>query len=183
MEIKNCRKCQLHKNRTNIVTGHGPTNAETMLIGEAPGKQEDKQSKPFVGKAGKILTQTLENTGIQKNNLYITNVIKCRPPKNRDPNKKEMEACKQHLQTQIKQINPTYIICLGRIASKQLTGKNIKLKNKHGTFLRTTKEYGKKKAYITYHPAATIYNKKLKQTIKKDLQKFKQIQTLGQTQN
>ncbi|WGI17109.1 uracil-DNA glycosylase [Methanonatronarchaeum sp. AMET-Sl] len=179
MQIKNCQKCQLSKNRTNIVTGQGPKNAEIMIIGEAPGKQEDKKGKPFVGKAGKILNQTLKNTGIQRKNTYITNIIKCRPPKNRDPKKKEMEACKQHLKKQIKQINPTYIICLGRIASQRITGQKITLKNKHGTFLRTKKEYGKKKTYITYHPAATIYNKNLKQTIQEDLKKFTQIQTLG----
>ncbi|RZN62605.1 uracil-DNA glycosylase [Methanonatronarchaeum sp. AMET6-2] len=178
MEIKDCHKCKLSKNRTNIVTGHGPTDTQTMIVGEAPGKQEDEKGKPFVGKAGKILTQTLQKNQIKRNQTYITNIVKCRPPNNRNPKQKEMDACKQHLKKQIKEIDPTYIICLGKVASQRLTGQKITLKNKHGTFTRTTQEYGKRKAYITYHPAATIYNKNLTKTIQQDIQKFKQIKQL-----
>ncbi len=153
--VQNCRRCPLYKYRTNPVLGRGNPRARLMLVGEAPGKEEDLQGKPFVGAAGKLLRESLRRAGILEKEIYIANVLKCRPPGNRDPAPEEIKACLPFLKQQIKIINPEVICALGKFATQVL------LNTKQGiTHLR-----GKSLDYQggivlipTFHPAACIYN-------------------------
>ncbi|PTD94002.1 uracil-DNA glycosylase [archaeon SCG-AAA382B04] len=170
--IKNCTKCSLSENRNNIVVGEGKTNADILLIGEAPGKREDEKGRPFVGRAGETLTELLNHIGLKREDIYITNIVKCKPPSNRNPKPEEMEACEQYLKQQIEIINPSIIISVGKVATQRLLSRKVTLKNHHGTITETTEEYGKNKLFITYHPAACLYNKNLEETLKEDFEKL-----------
>lgn len=179
--IKNCNDCALSKNRKNIVIGEGNEKSHILIIGEAPGKKEDIEKKPFVGRAGNTLDSLLKKIDLNRQDTYITNVVKCKPPSNRDPKKKEMQSCEKYLEKQIDYINPSVIISLGRVSSKRLTGEPISLNEKHGTITETLEKFGKRKLFITYHPAACLYNKNLEKVLEKDFQKIKTfIQTLNE---
>ncbi len=178
-EIYLCRKCPLWKNRTNPVPGEGSLDAEIMFIGEAPGFHEDKQGKPFVGQAGKLLTQLLRDIGLERSDVFITNVVKCRPPDNRDPTREEIEACSAYLDKQIEIIKPKIIVTLGRFSARYLYEKIGR------KFTSMTKERGKiiegkldccdVKILTMYHPAAALYNPKLKDVMISDFQKLKEV--------
>ena len=150
--IKNCKKCNLSSTRQNIVFGVGNKNADIMFIGEGPGADEDAQGEPFVGKAGKLMNEAFRGTGINRDNLYITNVVKCRPPQNRDPEKDEIESCKQYLENQIQIIKPKLIVLLGKIALQSILGEEHSITRDRGTLIE--------KDGITYlpmwHPAALL---------------------------
>ncbi len=156
-EIKNCKKCRLWKNRKNAVPGEGNENAVLMFIGEAPGKMEDEQGRPFVGRAGKLLTELIEDIlGLKREDVYITNVVKCRPPNNRDPNEKEISICTRNfLERQIDAINPKIIVGLGNHACMYLLkryGQKISTVSRiHGKIFDIQTLFGKKYLFITYH--------------------------------
>lgn len=118
MKVKDCKKCSLYKTRTNIVNGKGNSKADFMLVGEAPGREEDSQGIPFVGASGALISVALEKIGITRDDIYISNIVKCRPPKNRDPNDDEINACISHLMFEVMEVSPKVICLLGRIASK-----------------------------------------------------------------
>ena len=147
-----CTKCKLCEHRTKIVFGEGNPNAKIMIIGEGPGADEDNTGKPFVGKAGKLMNEAFRGTGINRNKLYITNIVKCRPPQNRDPEKDEIESCKQYLENQIQIIKPRLIVLLGRIALKSILGEEHSITRDRGTLIE--------KDEIIYlpmwHPAALL---------------------------
>ena len=160
-EILSCKKCPLYKSRTNPVPGEGGFKKGILIVGEAPGKNEDFMGRPFVGKAGKLLDELLTKIGLSRDDVYITNVVKCRPPNNREPNKDEINACRTFLIRQINALNPKIIVCLGRVSSSviaQMLGV---------PFSSMTKEHGMLKkspirplyVYFTYHPAAALYNR------------------------
>lgn len=173
--IKKCRKCELWKYRENVVPGAGLLNARIILVGEAPGKHEDRQGKPFVGRAGEILTKHLEKIGLKRNKVFITNILKCRPPENRDPKKEEMERCKTYLQEQIKIIDPQVIVTLGRYSTQIILGlKDIRV-NKISRVRGKVFEMGKRVIIPTYHPAAILYNPSFEKEIRKDFIKVKEI--------
>ena len=171
-EIRNCRKCPLYQSRTNPVPGEGSLTPKIFFIGEAPGAQEDKTGRPFVGAAGKLLTSLIEEIGLSREDVYITNVVKCRPPGNRDPSIEEIEACKPYLIRQLKLMKPSLIVTLGRHAAKVIS----EFMNKK--FRSMTREHGKVyKVNIlgfetivvhTYHPAAALYNPGLLNNLKDD---------------
>jgi uracil-DNA glycosylase len=163
--ILNCNLCKLYKTRVNAVPGEGNYNAKIMLVGEAPGKKEDELGKPFVGMAGKILDQVLDKAGIDRSKIFITNVVKCRPPGNRIPDEEESNACiTNHLQRQISIIRPQVICVLGRTALESLLGMKSILANRGKTVFRNDIKY-----FLTIHPAATIYNAKLRSYLEKDM--------------
>jgi DNA polymerase len=163
--IVDCRLCKLYKTRVNAVPGEGNCNAKIMLVGEAPGKKEDQLGKPFVGMAGKILDQVLDKAGIDRSKIFITNVVKCRPPGNRIPDEEEITACiTNHLQRQISIIHPRVICVLGRTALESLLGMKSILANRGKTVFRNNVKY-----FLTIHPAATIYNVKLRSYLEKDM--------------
>lgn len=163
--IVNCSLCKLHKTRLNAVPGDGNSNAKIMFVGEAPGKKEDELGKPFVGMAGKILDQVLDRAGIDRSKIFITNIVKCRPPGNRIPDEEETTACiTNHLQSQISIIRPQVICVLGRTALESLLGMKSILANRGKTIFRNNIKY-----FLTIHPAATIYNVKLRSYLEKDI--------------
>jgi uracil-DNA glycosylase len=170
-EILECKKCPLHLRRTNAVPGTGNYNAKLMIIGEGPGRDEDIQGKPFVGKAGKLLTQLLSEIGISREEVYITNVVKCRPPDNRVPEESEIEACRDYLRRQIEIINPKIILLLGSTALKAVIGE------KSITKVRGEEIEIDGIIYLpTFHPAAVLRDEsnKLPQ-IREDFRKLKEL--------
>ncbi len=150
----NCEKCELCRTRTNVVFGVGNENTEVMFIGEGPGQNEDLQGEPFVGRAGKLLDQMLDMIGLSRQDIYIANMVKCRPPQNRDPLPEEQEACADWLKQQIETINPKLIVCLGRIAAKKFIGKDFMVTKQHGEFF----DMDSRKVMGTFHPAALLRN-------------------------
>lgn len=154
-ECEACRKCELCESRSNIVFGVGNENADIMLIGEAPGENEDLQGQPFVGRSGKLLDEMTGEFGLFRNkNIYIANMLKCRPPKNRDPKPSEQELCLDWLKRQIEIIDPKIIVCVGRIAAQKLISKDFKVTKQHGEFV----EIDGRLYTGTYHPAAILRN-------------------------
>lgn len=154
-ECKNCEKCKLCQTRTNVVFGVGNPEADIMFIGEGPGENEDLQGEPFVGRGGQLLDKMLKAVDLdRKKNIYIANIVKCRPPKNRDPEPSEQEECLAWLRNQVKLINPKIIVCLGRIAAAKLIKQDIKITKEHGIFF----EKGNFLMMATLHPAALLRN-------------------------
>ena len=149
---RDCHACELHKTRNNLVFGTGNQSADLMFVGEAPGEQEDLTGIPFVGKAGQLLDKYLYAVDIPRESVYIANIIKCRPPHNRDPEETEKDACIGYLREQVKLINPKIIVCLGRISAARLIHQDFKITREHGQFF-------KKGNYIftaIYHPSALL---------------------------
>ena len=150
---KSCRKCGLCETRTNVVFGVGNKNADVMFIGEGPGENEDLQGEPFVGRAGQLLDKMLAAVDLDRHdNVYIANIVKCRPPQNRDPQPEEQEACLDWLRAQVSLIRPKIIVCLGRIAAAKLMKPDIKITKEHGVFI----EKGGILMMATLHPAALL---------------------------
>ena len=170
-----CRKCELWKTRTNVVFGEGPEDAKIMFIGEAPGFNEDKQGKPFVGRAGKFLDELLKAANLKREEVYITNIIKCRPPNNKDPTDEEIKACYPYLDFQINYIKPKVIVTLGRHSSRIIFERyNLAfegISKEHGKAKEITNLFGKLKIIPMYHPAAAIYNQSLKSVLIEDFRK------------
>ena len=167
-EIGDCRRCKLFKGRKNIVFGAGAPEARLMFIGEAPGKEEDIQGEPFVGDAGVLLTKLIEKMGFTRDEVYIANIIKCRPPMNRDPEEDEILSCRAFLDKQIDIIAPAFIITLGRIALQTLTNNDkSKITAARGTFF----QYKGIPVMPTFHPAYLLRNPKDKWLTWADVQK------------
>ncbi|RLE49615.1 MAG: uracil-DNA glycosylase [Candidatus Methanomethylicota archaeon] len=176
--VKKCTKCKLHVGRRNPVVGRGSLYSKVMFIGEAPGYHEDVQGLPFVGAAGKLLSQLLASVGINEQEVYITNVVKCRPPENRDPEPDEIEACTPYLDEQIKIISPAIIVTLGRHSANYIFSKagwNFSSIEKIRGKVRIGKILGLNIIVIpTYHPAAALYNPALKAKLEQDLRMVKE---------
>lgn len=152
-ECEGCRKCGLCETRTNVVVGVGNPKAEVMFIGEGPGENEDLQGEPFVGRAGKLLDKMLLAVDLDRNkNIYIANIVKCRPPKNRDPKPEEQEMCIEWLRNQVRLIRPKIIVCLGRIAAARIVKPDIKITKEHGLWF----EKNGTLMMAMLHPAAIL---------------------------
>lgn len=169
-QIRACHKCEIAKDRTNAVPGEGPENAEIMFIGEAPGWNEDKQGRPFVGQAGQFLDKLLASINLDRQKVYITNVIKTRPPENRDPSPMEIQNCAPWLDRQLEIIKPKIIVTLGRYSmAKFFPGKTIS--KVHGTAVKLNGVI----YFAMYHPAAALHQGNLRQTIEDDMKKIPMI--------
>ncbi len=173
-EVINCHKCSLYKTRTCPVIGQGNHQAKIMFIGEAPGFNEDKTGRPFCGQAGKVLDELLDSIKIKREEIYICNILKCRPPDNRDPQKEEIAACTPYLEKQIEIIQPEIICSLGNYAAVYLLEK-FDLSDKvqgiskiHGQVFETKAAFGPIKIIPFYHPAVAVYNEKMKETLEED---------------
>lgn len=154
-ECKNCRKCPLCEGRTNLVFGEGKKDADIMLIGEGPGENEDLQGRPFVGRSGQLLDKFLAAVDLSREkNVYIANMVKCRPPKNRDPKPEEQDTCITWLREQFKIIRPKIIVCVGRISAQKLISPDFRVTKEHGVFI----EKNGVLMMGTYHPAAILRN-------------------------
>ena len=173
-QVTECTNCELSQTRTNSVPGKGNFRSDVIFVGEAPGKNEDVKGEPFIGIAGKKLSSALENAGISREQVYITNIVKCRPPKNRVPTITERDTCKNYLEKEIQIIKPKIICILGNTAFKSLLdGKEI-IKFRGKIVKKDNQLY-----FLTIHPAATIYNQKLISVLKKDIKKlFKLIKEI-----
>jgi DNA polymerase len=169
-QVRTCKKCDLSKGRTNAVPGEGPENAEIMFIGEAPGFHEDREGRPFVGAAGKYLDELLALIGMKREQVYICNVIKCRPPQNRDPLPEEMDACKPYLDAQIASLKPKVILTISRFAmARWFPGK--KISEIHGK----PKKFENLVVLPMYHPAAALHQPSLKRVLGEDFKRVPQI--------
>ena len=174
-KIKKCKKCSLYKTRIQAVPGDGNYSAKIMLIGEAPGREEDRRGQPFVGGAGKFLNELIKLAGLKRENIFITNVLKCRPPKNRDPKPNEIKACRPYLEEQIKIIKPKLIVALGRHAMYNFLPESLKISRVHGKVKELKIENCKLKIFCTYHPAAALYQRNLKNVLRKDFRRLAKI--------
>ena len=168
-ECRTCRKCALGDTRTNCVFGTGSRTAELMFVGEAPGEQEDLSGTPFVGRAGQLLNKFLDAVDIPREKVYIANILKCRPPQNRDPLPAEEEACIAYLREQVRLLRPKVIVCLGRIAAMKLIKPDFRITKEHG-------EWFKKGEYLmtaVYHPAYLLRDPRKKEDMLTDMKRLR----------
>jgi DNA polymerase len=166
--VSACERCRLAAGRTQVVFGSGHPDADLMFVGEAPGFHEDQQGVPFVGQAGKLLERLLAAIGLTRGDVYIANVLKCRPPGNRDPQPDEIEACETHLFRQIELIRPTLVATLGNFATKLLSGKPQGITRVHGQEQRATLGGNTVTLYPLYHPAAALYTPAMLKVLESD---------------
>lgn len=166
-EVAVCTKCALHESRKKSVAGEGPADAEIMFIGEGPGFHENEQGRPFVGASGKFLDQLLAQAELTRADVFICNVVKCRPPENRDPHPDELSACDEYLEAQIEAINPSIIVTLGRISMGKFFG-NVKISAVHGQMQKV----GERFVIPMFHPAAALHQPPLKPSILADFAKL-----------
>ena len=170
-QIRRCRRCPLSRSRTKAVPGEGASRAQVILVGEAPGGEEDQQGRPFVGAAGRLLTHLLKGIGIDRREVFITNVVKCRPAGNRDPLPEEIDACRDHLLTQIALITPKLICTLGRFAAQTLIDKRLSISREHGKPRRMSGIL-----YLPlYHPAAALHQARLIDALEADFRQLRQV--------
>ncbi len=163
-----CTRCELSRTRTQVVFGVGPSDAEVLFVGEGPGQQEDLQGEPFVGPAGQLLDEMLAIVGMGRHNCYIANIVKCRPPQNRDPQQTEQEACIGWLRMQTKLLNPKVIVCLGRIAAQKLIDENFRITRDHGQWVQK----GGIWFFAMYHPSALLRDTGKRPETFRDLKKL-----------
>lgn len=171
VEIGDCKRCRLHKGRTNLVFGVGNPNTKLMFVGEGPGSEEDLQGIPFVGRAGQLLTRIIEAMGLSRRDVYIANVVKCRPPENRNPSPDEIAMCEPFLLKQIDIIGPKVIVCLGTFAAQLLLNTDEKITRLRGRL----HDFHGAKLIPTYHPAFLLRNPNMKRPVWEDMQKVMEI--------
>jgi DNA polymerase len=174
-EASVCELCPLSETRTNVVFGSGNSDADLMFVGEAPGFHEDKQGVPFVGAAGKLLDQLLADIGLARDDVYVVNVLKCRPPGNRDPLPDEIEACESHLWRQIELIEPRVVATLGNFATKLLSGKPTGITRVHGQEQKVTLGGRCVLLYPIFHPAAALYTPRMLDVLKSDFARLPEL--------
>ena len=167
-----CTRCRLAEGRTQVVFGNGDPNADLMFVGEAPGFHEDKQGFPFVGQAGKLLDQLLGGIGLSREDVYVANVLKCRPPGNRDPMQDEIEACESHLFRQVELIEPKVVATLGNFSTKLLSGKPLGITRVHGQVQQVTLGGRSVLLFPLYHPAAALYTPSMLEVLREDFAKI-----------
>ena len=167
--VMGCQRCELGATRTNLVFGEGNPDADLMFIGEAPGRDEDMQGRPFVGRSGQLLTKMIEAMKLSREEVYIANILKCRPPNNRDPLPSEAETCTPYLRHQLKLIKPKIMCLLGRVAATTLLRSNESLARMRGTW----HDFEGTKVMVTYHPAALLRNPNLKRAAWEDLKRLR----------
>ncbi len=169
-EVSVCTKCKLHFSRKLAVPGEGPADAEIMFIGEGPGFHENEQGRPFVGAAGRFLEELLNNIGLKRTDVFITNIVKCRPPGNRDPELEEIASCNEYLERQIQAINPKVIVTLGRFSMGRFLP-NAKISDVHGQAMKVKGRL----VVAMYHPAAALHQRSLKPTVEEDFSRLPEM--------
>jgi uracil-DNA glycosylase family 4 len=174
-QVAGCTRCALAAGRTQVVFGSGDPGADLMFVGEAPGFHEDKQGVPFVGAAGKLLDQLLAGIGLARADVYVANVLKCRPPGNRDPMPDEIEACEGHLWKQIELIQPKVVATLGNFATKLLSGRPLGITRVHGQPQDTTLGGNRVILYPLYHPAAALYTPRMLEVLEADFRRIPEL--------
>ncbi len=173
--VAGCTKCRLAEGRTQVVFGSGHPQADLMFVGEAPGFHEDKQGVPFVGQAGKLLDKLLAGIGLTRSDVFVANVLKCRPPGNRDPQPDEIQACESHLWKQIELIQPKVVATLGNFATKLLSGRPLGITRVHGQEQETTLGGNRVLLYPLYHPAAALYTPRMLEVLENDFRRLPEL--------
>ena len=173
--VAGCTRCALAKTRTQVVFGAGAADADLMFVGEAPGFHEDKQGVPFVGAAGQLLGKLLAGIGLTRDDVYIANVLKCRPPGNRDPQPEEIEACEGHLFRQIELIRPKVVATLGNFATKLLSGKPLGITRVHGQEQEVVLGGSRVVLYPLFHPAAALYTPRMLEVLESDFRRLPEL--------
>jgi uracil-DNA glycosylase len=171
VEVKSCPRCRLSETRKRAVPGEGPRQARIMFVGEAPGFWENEEGRPFIGQAGKLLVELLAGIGLRRQDVYITNVVKCRPPNNRDPLPDELLACHEYLERQIALLQPRLIVTLGRFSMAKFFPSGRGMRDMHG---KTTR-YGRSTCLAMYHPAAALRQAALKQVLQEDFARIPEL--------
>jgi uracil-DNA glycosylase len=174
-ETLGCTRCPLAATRTQVVFGSGDPNAELMFVGEAPGFHEDANGIPFVGQAGKLLDRLLDGIGFSRTDVFVSNVLKCRPPGNRDPHPQEIEACEPHLFHQIELIRPTLVATLGNFATKLLSGKPAGITRVHGVEQQVVLGGNAVTLYPLFHPAAALYTPSMQKVLEQDFARIPEL--------
>lgn len=174
-ETATCERCPLAAGRTQVVFGSGNPDADLMLVGEAPGFHEDQQGLPFVGQAGQLLDRLLAGIGLERGKVYVANVIKCRPPGNRDPLEEEVAACEPHLFRQIELVQPRVVATLGNFATKLLSGRSLGITRVHGSEQEVTLGSSRVLLYPLYHPAAALYTPSMLQVLEQDFGRLPEL--------
>ena len=174
-QVAGCERCALARTRTQVVFGSGSPTADLMFVGEAPGFHEDKQGVPFVGAAGKLLSKLLEGIGLARDDVYIANVLKCRPPGNRDPQPDEIEACESHLFRQIELIQPKLVATLGNFATKLLSGRPDGITRVHGREQEVVLGGTRVLLYPIFHPAAALYTPRMLEVLEEDFRRIPEL--------
>ncbi len=169
-EVAACTRCRLHNSRKNAVPGEGPADAEIMFIGEGPGFHENEQGRPFVGAAGKFLEELLGGIGLRRDQVFICNVVKCRPPGNRDPLPDEIDSCREYLERQIAAVNPKVIVTLGRFSMARYFGE-AKISGVHGQ----VRQMDGRVVVAMFHPAAALHQPSLRRTVEEDFAKLPEL--------
>jgi DNA polymerase len=170
-----CTRCRLAEGRTQVVFGNGDSKADLMFVGEAPGFHEDQQGVPFVGQAGKLLDQLLAGIGLSRDMVFVANVLKCRPPGNRDPMPDEIEACESHLFRQVELIQPKVVATLGNFSTKLLSGKQLGITRVHGQEQQVTLGGRSVLLYPLYHPAAALYTPAMLKVLQEDFRRIPEL--------
>jgi uracil-DNA glycosylase len=178
-DARNCVRCQLHQTRTQVVFGSGNADAELMFVGEAPGANEDRLGLPFVGQAGKLLDKLLSEIGLQRGDVFICNVLKCRPPGNRDPQPNEIESCHSYLASQVELIEPNMICTLGNFSTKLLRGDTTGISRLHGQAQEQLIGPRAVRLYPLYHPAAALYTPSTLEALRADFHRIPELLALG----
>lgn len=177
-EISSCRKCRLHLTRRNAVPGEGPCDAAIFLIGEAPGAKEDQTGRPFAGRAGRVLEHLLKGTGIARGDVFITSILKCRPPDNREPRPEEVNECQPYLWSQLNLVKPAVVVPMGRHALRQallLLGMGeFEMREVHGTVLTCEAPWGRIRLVPVYHPAAATHNPRMRGVLEQDFSRIRE---------
>lgn len=174
--IRTCNLCRLHQFRKNAVPGEGPYNAKVVFVGEGPGRMEDQKGIPFCGAAGKFLDELLKTAGLQRRDVYITNVVKCRPPDNRVPFDDEVGICTStYLKNQISMIKPKLVVAMGRTSARALLERDVAMGHEHGKKLKGDYSGVKFDLFLTYHPAAALYGAQTKLKLREDFLKLAKI--------
>ena len=178
-EARVCTRCPLHQTRTTVVFGSGNADADLMFIGEAPGANEDRMGLPFVGQAGKLLDKLLDEIGLERKDVFVANTLKCRPPDNRDPHPKEIEACQGYLRSQVDLIEPVVICTLGNFATKLLRADTTGISRLHGR--EEVRVIGSRavRLFPLYHPAAALYTRTMLETLRTDFHRIPELLALG----
>jgi uracil-DNA glycosylase family 4 len=178
-EARECVRCPLHQTRTQVVFGSGNANAELMFVGEAPGANEDRLGLPFVGQAGKLLDKLLEEIGLGRSDVFVVNVLKCRPPGNRDPQPNEIGSCEGYLRSQVELIEPTMICTLGNFSTKLLRGDTTGISRLHGREEVLSIGARSVRLYPLYHPAAALYTPATLEALRADFHRIPELLALG----
>jgi DNA polymerase len=178
-QARECTRCPLHQSRTTVVFGAGNADAELMFIGEAPGANEDRQGLPFVGQAGKLLDKLLDEIGLARSDVFVANVLKCRPPDNRDPHPNEIQACSDYLRRQVALIEPTVICTLGNFSTKLLREDTTGISRLHGQDEVRIVGTRAVRLYPLYHPAAALYTPSMLATLRSDFERIPRLLSMG----